>query len=830
MSLFSALSKKPKSDELPLLPLRELVLFPHTMIPVFLSQKSAVAAVEEASRRDKRVFAVCRKTGAGEDSTYETGCVARLVQQLKLPDGTTRVLLEGEYRAKRTAVVREGDCVLVRTAPLGVPDRGSEGEADAETAALVRAVQKSFAQYADLSKKISVEASAAVEHAESPERLSNLVSNALPVKVDRKVALLSYEGHKERLGAVLEALELENEIIGIQRKISGKVKTRMDKTQREYILNEQLKEINRELGKDGGEDEFNEIERAVLSRNPPQEVLAKARKELSRLRKLQAMSPEAGVLRGYLEWIADLPWSETSPDSRDLALAERILDEDHFDMRKAKERIVEFIAVRQLTDAIKGPILCFVGAPGTGKTSLGRSVARALGRRFVRISLGGVRDEAEIRGHRKTYVGALPGKIVQSMRKAGTMNPVFLLDEIDKLSNDFRGDPASALLEVLDPEQNATFTDHYLEVPFDLSKVLFIATANSLHTIPYPLLDRMEVIEIPGYGEREKLAIAKNFIVPKQLAENGLGESKTSFTDQAILDIIRYYTMESGVRSLEREIARCVRRVAREAVAKGYGIPVPAADPGAEAAEDMGMPVAVAAGSEGAQKETAKGAESSPKALSRFKRAVAPKDLEKLLGRKKHRTDVVFGETRVGVCYGLAWTETGGTILPVECVRLPGSGELILTGNLGDVMKESARAALSYLKSVSASYALTVKDASKFDFHIHVPEGAIPKDGPSAGVTLASALLSVLCERAPLPGVAMTGELTLTGRVLAIGGLKEKLLAAVRVGMKTALVPKANEDELAELSADLGSSIDVKLVETADEVFAHLFPESIRKK
>jgi len=820
MSLFSALSKKPKSDELPLLPLRELVLFPHTMIPVFLSQKSAVAAVEEASRRDKRVFAVCRKTGAGEDSTYETGCVARLVQQLKLPDGTTRVLLEGEYRAKRTAVVREGDCVLVRTAPVGVPDRGNEGELDAETAALVRAVQKSFAQYADLSKKIGVEASAAVEHAESPERIANLVSNALPIKADRKVALLSHEGHKERLAAVLEALELENEIIGIQRKISGKVKTRMDKTQREYILNEQLKEINRELGKDGGEDEFNEIEKAVQARNPPTEVLAKARKELSRLRKLQAMSPEAGVLRGYLEWIADLPWSETSEDSRDLALAERILDEDHFDMRKAKERIVEFIAVRQLTDAIKGPILCFVGAPGTGKTSLGRSVARALGRRFVRISLGGVRDEAEIRGHRKTYVGALPGKIVQSMRKAGTMNPVFLLDEIDKLSSDFRGDPASALLEVLDPEQNATFTDHYLEVPFDLSKVLFIATANSLHTIPYPLLDRMEVIEIPGYGEREKLAIAKNFIVPKQVAENGLGDSKTSFTDQAILDIIRYYTMESGVRSLEREIARCVRRVAREAVAKGYGIPAPiAAD---EAAEDARSP--------GSAPEPAKQAETAPKPLSRFRRVVAPKDLEKLLGRKKHRTDVVFGETRVGVCYGLAWTETGGTLLPVECVRLPGSGELILTGNLGDVMKESARAALSYLKSVSASYALSVKDVSKFDFHIHVPEGAIPKDGPSAGVTLAAALLSVLCDRPPLPGVAMTGELTLTGRVLAIGGLKEKLLAAVRAGMKTALVPKANEDELAELAADLGSAIEVKLVETADEAFAHLFPDSIRKK
>jgi len=452
-------------------------------------------------------------------------------------------------------------------------------------------------------------------------------------------------------------------------------------------------------------------------------------------------------------------------------------------MRKAKERIVEFIAVRQLTDAIKGPILCFVGPPGTGKTSLGRSVARALGRRFVRISLGGVRDEAEIRGHRKTYVGALPGKIIQSMRKAGTMNPVFLLDEIDKLSSDFRGDPASALLEVLDPEQNSSFTDHYLEVPFDLSKVLFIATANSLHTIPYPLLDRMEIIEIPGYGEREKLQIAKSFIVPKQLSENGLAESKTSFKDQALLDIIRYYTMESGVRSLEREIARCARRIAREAVIKKEA--------------DIAL----------------------------FKRTVAPKDLEKLLGRKKHKPDVVYDDARRGVCYGLAWTETGGTMLPVETVRFEGSGELILTGNLGDVMKESARTALSYLRSESERYAFAVEDIAKADFHIHVPEGAIPKDGPSAGITLAASLLSALCETPPLPRVAMTGELTLTGRVLAIGGLKEKLLAAVRNGMKTAIIPKDNEDELSEFRKDFEGALEVKAVETAGEAFALIFGE-----
>ena len=785
MSLLSALSRKPKPDELPLLQLRELVLFPHTMVPVFVSQKSSIEAIDEALKRDRRVFAVCRKPNAKDDESFEIGSVARLVQQLKLPDGTVRVLLEGEYRAKQVELNRRSECSFVRIAPLV----GDTDEEDPETAALVRAIQKSFSQYAELSKKVSTEALAAAEHAEGPERLANLVSNSLSVKPERKLELLAVEGAKKRLSLVLETLEMENEIIGIQRKISGKVKTRMDKTQREYILNEQLKEINRELGKDGVEDEFKEIERAIEDKGPPEEVLQKALKELSRLKKLQALSPEAGVLRGYLEWIADLPWSEKTEDAHDLVEAERILDEDHFDMRKAKERIIEFIAVRQLTAAIKGPILCFIGPPGTGKTSLGRSVARALGRNFVRVSLGGVRDEAEIRGHRKTYVGALPGKILQSMRKAGTMNPVFLLDEIDKLSSDFRGDPASALLEVLDPEQNSTFTDHYLEVPFDLSKVLFIATANSIHTIPYPLLDRMEIIEIPGYGEMEKLQIAKSFIIPKQLEENGLAASKTVFKDQAILDIIRYYTMESGVRSLEREIAHCVRRVAKEAVAKNR------------------------------------------ESISDFKRTIASKDLEKLIGRKKYKTDVVYDEVRKGVCYGLAWTETGGTMLPVETVRFEGSGELILTGNLGDVMKESARTALSYLRSEAARYSFAVKDIAKADFHIHVPEGSIPKDGPSAGITLASSLLSSLCETPPLPRIAMTGELTLTGRILAIGGLKEKLLAAVRNGMKKVIIPKANEDEWDELKKDFDGTLTVELADNANEAFAMLFGEgNILKK
>ena len=803
MSLLSALKGKPKPDELPLLPLRELVLFPHTMVPVFISHKAGIAAVEEALKRDRRVFAACRKAGDTENETYETGSVARLVQQLKLPDGTIRLILEGEYRARAGDRNESDGTVFVRAVPIGV---GINENDDAETAALARAVQKSFIQYAELSKKVSAEALSAVEKADGVERLANLACNALAVKIDRKIELLTIEGGKRRLSALLEVIELENEIIGIQRRISGKVKNRMDKSQREYILNEQLKEINKELGRDGGEDEFKELERSIAEKNPPPETIAKARKELGRLKKLQALSPEAGVLRGYLEWIADLPWSAQTEDSHDLLAAERILDEDHFDMRKAKERIVEYIAVRQLTDRIKGPILCFVGPPGTGKTSLGRSVARALGRHFVRISLGGVRDEAEIRGHRKTYVGALPGKILQSMRKAGSINPVFLLDEIDKLSSDFRGDPASALLEVLDPEQNSSFTDHYLELPYDLSKVLFIATANSLHTIPYPLLDRMEIIEIPGYGEREKLQIAKEFLVPKELAENGLASAHLTFRDEAILDIVRYWTMESGVRSLEREIARCVRRIARDAVRKGYGV-----ESTESGAEPRVQPTTV-------------------KPISTYRRVIKSSDLEKLLGRRTHKSDVIYEEARTGVAYGLAWTETGGTLLPVEAVRFAGNGELILTGNLGDVMKESARTALSYLRSVAPRYAFAVDLMIKSDFHIHVPEGAIPKDGPSAGITLASALLSALCEVPPRPKIAMTGELTLTGRVLAIGGLKEKLLAAIRNGMETVIIPKTNLDEFAELDADIKHAIKVELVENAVEAFDLLFGKTILAK
>ncbi|MDR2418113.1 MAG: endopeptidase La, partial [Treponema sp.] len=833
MKLLSSLKgkspiNKPSLEEFPLLPLRELVLFPHTLLPVFITYKAGMQAIDEALRHDMRLFAACLKPG--ENAPYPIGTVVRIVQHLKLPDTTFRVILQGEYRASIVSSLSQNELLMVRVSPLAAT---SNEALSPETTALMRTVQKSFVQYAEFSKKINTDTILAVEKTESVERLSNLVCHALIIKAERKVELLGIADPTERLESILEVLELENEIFGIQKNINGKVKTRMEKTQREYILHEQLKEINRELGKEEGEDEFADLERAIEEKAPREETLLKARKELARLRKLQPFSPEAGVLRGYLEWIADLPWNEYSDDAVDLAQAERILNEDHFGMQKSKERIIEFIAVHKLitlenanlavahlgstdldlTDmvsadlnlsllnpaprppqlaGVKGPILCFVGPPGTGKTSLGQSVARALRRRFVRVSLGGVRDEAEIRGHRKTYVGALPGKILQAMRRAETINPVFLLDEIDKLSHDVRGDPASALLEVFDPEQNATFTDHYLELPYDLSKVLFITTANSLHSIPYPLLDRMETIEIPGYGENEKLAIAKQFLVPKEINENGLGNAHIAFTDTAIRKIVRHWTMESGVRNLEREIAHCVRRVAREVVNSGYG-------------------------------------KSEEKALSAFGKTIDANDLEKLLGRRKFKNDLVFKEARIGVSYGLAWTETGGALLPVESIRFAGNGELIITGNLGDVMKESARIALSYLRSAQTPYHFTVEDVSKTNFHIHVPEGAIPKDGPSAGITLAASLLSTLCQVPPKAGIAMTGELTLTGRILPIGGLKEKLLAAIRNGMERVLLPLGNTDEWAEQDEELRSSIDVDFVETVDEAFALLFTSNVVK-
>ncbi|MDR2782671.1 MAG: endopeptidase La [Treponema sp.] len=852
---FSSLSGSKNSvqatEVFPLLPLRELVLFPNTVLPVFITYKAGICAIDEALKRERRLFASCiRNAETGE--TYPAGTVASIIQYLRLPDNSYRAVLQGEYRAIIDPSARRHrtqDVALVKVSPVGAAyEQNSAGNAagaerDGYTAvinALMRSVQKSFSQYAGFTRKISAETLVAIEKSERAEQMVNIICNSISLKPEKKAELLSIEDTRERLETLLETLEIENEIFGIQKNISGNVRNRVEKTHREYILREQLKEIHKELGKDTAVDEFADLEHAIEMRNPGEEVLLKARKELSRLRKLQPLSPESGVIRTYLEWLADIPWTEASDDIGDLARAERILNEDHYAMKKAKERIVEFIAVYNLLrneeenkkdlvhDApyeakthdmarrstpnfsAKGPILCLVGPPGTGKTSLGKSIARCLGRKFVRMSLGGVRDEAEIRGHRKTYVGALPGRIIQSMRKAGSVNPVFLLDEIDKMSGDFRGDPASALLEVLDPEQNATFMDHYLEVPYDLSKTLFITTANSLHTIPYPLLDRMEIIDIPGYGENEKLAIAKQFLIPRQLAENGLKDAKIIFKDETIREIIRHWTMESGVRSLEREIARCTRRLALYAVEKGFGAPTsgPALGASIGSSPDNGA-------SFGATKR---------KYLSEFRRMVKIADLEKLLNRRKYKDDVVFKEARIGVSYGLAWTETGGAMLPVETVCFPGSGELIITGNVGDVMKESGRIALSYIRSVQSKYKFK-QNIAKTDFHIHVPEGAIPKDGPSAGIALASSLLSSLCQVPPKSRVAMTGELTLTGRVLPIGGLKEKLLAAIRNGMDMALIPTGNKEDWEDLDKDIHSALLVAFIENAEDTFKALFNE-----
>ena len=781
--------------ELPLVYTREAVVFPKSIAPLLAATKFAIAAVEEALGADKRVVTALLK-GLGDDKGAEIevhpiGTVARIIQQVRLPDGSLRLLVEGEARARIKRTLFRKDHLAAAIEALGdeAPKPKEEGgtERDGEIDASLRLVKRSFAAYAEGVKKIPPEVLAQAERAEGPHELCDLIVNALPIKPERKQALLGLEDGLERLEAVEAAIEGETELANLQRRISAKVKNRIDRNQREYFLGEQLKEINRELGKDGEESEVKELERSLLAKDPPEEVLAKARRELSRLGKLQAFSPEAGVLRVYCEWLADLPWSTKSKDNRDIDKARRALDEDHYGMEKPKERILEFIAVRQLSDRARGPILCLVGPPGTGKTSLGRSVARALERSFVRVSLGGLRDEAEIRGHRKTYVGALPGKIIQSIRKAGTSNPVFLLDEVDKMSSDFRGDPASALLEVLDPEQNSSFTDHYLELPFDLSKAMFITTANSLHGIPYPLLDRMEVIEIPGYSEYEKLEIAKKFLVPKQLAENGLGDSAIKFREGAILEIIRHYTMESGVRNLEREIARVVRKLAQEAVEKGFA--------------------------------------SDPAKLAAWSASVTERKASSLLGKRRREDDVVFTEPRAGVAYGLAWTEAGGTLLPVEALVFEGEEGLILTGNLGDVMKESARASLSFIRSKAADFGLGEADFRKKTVHVHVPEGAIPKDGPSAGITLVASLVSAFTQKPLVPGRAMTGEITLTGRILPIGGVKEKVLAAHRNSIFFVLLPEGNRKDLDDIPAEVKDVMRFTFVSNAAEALKALFPE-----
>ncbi len=785
--------------QLPIVPLRDLVVFPGMVIPVFGVKRLVVDAVEAAAQSDHKVFLACQKNPTLEpvkEDLYTVGCIGTVLQHMKLPDGTIRALVEGQERGTILSFLRQEPYFYGEIRQI--PDKN---EVDKVTLSLMRSIQETFKTYASLNKKIPAEIVAAIERTEIPHRLVDMVCAHASFKLEKKIELLGIESAENRLRELASTLQLECEILELQLKINNRVKKRIEKGQRDYFLQEQMKEISRELGKDTEDPTgVKELEEKVKKKELPEEVLTKVQRELKRLEKLQTFSPEAGILRTYIEWIVDIPWNERTEENKDIEAAERILDEDHYDLKKPKERILDFIAVHQLKEKVKGPILCFLGPPGTGKTSLGKSVARCLGRNFVRISLGGVKDEAEIRGHRKTYVGALPGKIIQSMRKAGTKNPVFLLDEIDKMSSDFRGDPAAALLEVLDPEQNSMFLDHYLEVPYDLSNVMFITTANSIHNIPYPLLDRMEVIEIPGYTEYEKLKIAEGFIIPKQIEENGLSWAAIKFRKDGILHIIQNYTMESGVRNLEREIAQIVRKLAREAVRKGYT----RKDPSSSQTPDP-----------------------PPSKEPLFSATLTAKNVSRYLGNPKHKRDILYHDTRPGLAYGLAWTELGGTILPVEAVVFEGKGDLLLTGSLGDVMKESALTAFSFLKSTAGYYKLSPEFYKGKDVHIHIPEGAIPKDGPSAGITIASSLLSAFSGVCVNTGIAMTGEITLTGKILPIGGVKEKVLAAHRNRIPTVLLPEENRNDMDEIPKEVSSSLQFIFVGSILEALKALFPSHL---
>lgn len=793
MSILENLRSKHDTKELPLVYVHDVVVFPHALSPVLAATKFCTTAADLALAADKLVVLGLLKSGATDSASseidiHEIGTLVHIVQAVKLSDGSNRLLVEGRQRVRirRTSYRKDHMAALFEA----IDDEAAAEAADEaglqEIEVIKQLIRKDFIAYAELTKKIPSETIQSLKRTQNAHVLCNTIANSMGFKADRKYELLSVIPARERLEALAASLSQEIELLSLQKKISQKVRAKMEKTQKDYFLQEQIKEINRELGRENDDNEYAELQQRLEAKLPPQEVLDRAKKELARLAKLQALSPEAGVIRSYCEWLADLPWSARAPENRGLKAARAILDEAHYGMKKVKERIIEYIAVRQLNAALKGPILCLVGPPGTGKTSLGRSIARALGRDFVRVSLGGVRDEAEIRGHRKTYVGALPGKILQSMRKAGSNNPVFLLDEIDKMSSDFRGDPASALLEVLDPEQNSTFVDHYLELPYDLSGVVFVTTANSVHTIPYPLLDRMEIIEIPGYSEFEKLAIAKNFIIPKQLKENGLEQASIRIRDEAILEIIRHYTMESGVRSLEREIARLIRKTAESAVEAGY-----------TADQDS---------------------------IGSYRKILTSETVARLLGKRRHQNDLLFTEATPGLACGLAWTELGGTVLPVEVSCFSGEDGLILTGNLGDVMKESARTALSFLRSHAEQFGLAPECFNGRSLHVHVPEGAIPKDGPSAGITLCTSIFSALAVAPVESGWAMTGEISLTGKILAVGGIKEKLLAAHRNKLFKLILPEANRKEMDDVPAEVAKDLECHFCTNISQALELLFP------
>jgi ATP-dependent Lon protease len=762
------------TTNLPVLPLRDIVVFPRMVAPLFVGREKSVRALEEVEKAGGDIFLVAQKEAGIDDPSEEdlhaVGVVASILQLLKLPDGTVKVLVEGKTRAKLEKLIDHGEYYAGAFSVLEEVDADAE-----EAAALVRAVVEQFEGYVKLNRKIPAETVGTVSAITDPARLADAVAAQLSIKLEDKQQLLETTDVSQRLERVFQLMEGEIGMLQMERKIRNRVKRQMEKTQREYYLNEQMKAIQRELGdQDQGErDEIGELEEKIAKTPMSEEARAKAEQEVRKLRQMSPMSAESTVVRNYLDWLVSLPWSNKKPVVRDLQVAEDVLEADHYGLEKVKERILEYLAVQSRSDKLRGPILCLVGPPGVGKTSLGKSIAKATGRDFVRMSLGGVRDEAEIRGHRRTYIGSMPGRIIQSMKKAKSGNPLFLLDEIDKLGMDYRGDPSSALLEVLDPEQNINFNDHYLEVDYDLSDVMFITTANSLN-MPQPLLDRMEIIRIEGYTEDEKIEIARRHLLPKVIENHSLKEGEWVVEDSALRDLVRYYTRESGVRSLEREIAKLARKAVRE-------IELKKADTVTVTSETLG----------------------------------------KYAGVRKYRYGRADIDDQVGVVTGLAWTEVGGELLTIEAVQMPGRGRMTVTGNLRDVMKESISAASSLVKSRSVQLGIRPPVFDNTDIHVHVPEGATPKDGPSAGIAMTTAIASVLTGNPVSKDVAMTGEITLRGRVLPIGGLKEKLLAALRGGVTTVLIPEENEKDLADIPDNVRSGLTIIPVSTIDQVLQH---------
>jgi len=770
------MSDETTGGRVPLLPLRDIVVFPHMVVPLFVGRPKSIQALEDAMAGDRRLVVAAQRVAGEEDPTpediYDIGTLGTIIQLLRLPDGTVKVLVEGKTRAEIRNFASLDPYFAVEINEM--PDEGGDTP---EAEALVRSIHTTFESYSKLNKKIAPEIVNSVAAISEPGKLADTVVAHLNLKLPDRQKLLEVTSSVERLEEVFSRMQAEIEVLEVERKIRGRVKKQMERSQKEYYLNEQMRAIQKELGdRDEQKNEVGELEEQLAAKKMPEEPRERVEKEMKKLKQMSPMAAEATVVRNYIDWMLGLPWDEYKEEEKDLKVSEDILDADHYGLEKPKERILEYLAVQTLVEKIKGPILCLVGPPGVGKTSLGKSIARSTGRDFVRISLGGVRDEAEIRGHRRTYIGALPGKIIQGLKKAGSSNPVFLLDEIDKMSMDFRGDPSSAMLEVLDPEQNHTFADHYLDVDYDLSHVMFICTANVLHEIPRPLQDRMEIIQIPGYIESEKLEIAKIHLVDKVTKDNGLSDENMRFTEGAILEVIRHYTRESGVRGLERELASIARKVARELVSSG----------------DDFKPV-----------------------------KVTPKLVRKYLGVQRHRFGQTETENRIGVTTGLAYTEVGGELLQTEVAVTPGKGKLQITGRLGEVMQESANAAMSYIRSRAKQLGLTSDFHTKIDVHIHVPEGGTPKDGPSAGITLATTIASALTRIPVRSNVAMTGEITLRGRVLPIGGLKEKLIAAHRGGIDTVVVPHENEKDLKDLPPVIKKNLKIITAEHMDEVLKH---------